>query len=147
VLAIRSAADAFHEAWRPRLGLEFKPGFAKEHWTRVKALSRRLATGWADEYDTLRPVADLRTELVEQIYVFVQTPLRWKGSGPTNDQKQSCFDAFADNLGRRLLALCTRGVWRERAAQWQDVLFGGFCCQMLPNYKLISPISTYFGLN
>ncbi|MBV8416835.1 MAG: hypothetical protein JO251_16650 [Verrucomicrobia bacterium] len=32
----------------------------------------------------------------------------------------SCFDAFADNLGRRLLALCTRRAWRERVAQWQD---------------------------
>lgn len=120
VLAIRSAADAFHETWRPRLGLEFKPGFAKEHWTRVKALSRRLATGWADEYDTLRPIADLRKEIVERIYVFVQTPLRWDGPEPEEDQKQSCFDDFADNLGRRLLALCTRRVWHERAVQWQE---------------------------
>ena len=58
VLAIRAAADAFHKAWQPRLGLNFRVGFTKEHWTRVKALSRRLATGWADEYDTLRPIAD-----------------------------------------------------------------------------------------
>jgi hypothetical protein len=120
VLAIRSAADAFHEAWRPRLGLEFNPGFAKEHWTRVKALSRRLATGWADEYDTLRPIADLRKELVERIYVFVQSPLRWDGPEPADDQKQACFDAFADNLSRRLLDVCTRRVWHERAEQWQD---------------------------
>ena len=123
VLAIRSAADAFHETWRPRLGLGHNPGLAKEHWTRVKALSRRLATGWADEYDTLRPVADLRKELVERVYVFVQNPLRWKGPEPAEDQKQSCFDAFADDLGRRLLALCTRRVWRERAAQWQDAYY------------------------
>ena len=82
VLAIRSATDAFHEAWRPRLGLEFKPGFTKEHWTRVKALSRRLGTGMADEYDTLKPVADLRKELQERIYVFVQNPLRWEGPEP-----------------------------------------------------------------
>lgn len=120
VLAIRSAADAFHETWRPRLGLELKPGFAKEHWTRVKALSRRLATGWADEYDTLRPIADLRKELVERVYVFVQNPLRWEGPEQEKDQKQSCFDAFADNLGRRLLALCTRRVWHERTAQWRE---------------------------
>ena len=120
VLAIRSAADAFHEAWRPRLGLEFKPGFAKEHWTRVKALSRRLAMGWADEYDTLRPVADLRKELVERIYVFVQNPLRWAGPEPEDDQKQVWFDAFADKLGVRLLEVCARRVWHERAAQWQD---------------------------
>ena len=43
VLAVHSAARAIQEAWRPRLGLESKPGFDKEHWTRVKALSRRLA--------------------------------------------------------------------------------------------------------
>lgn len=120
VLAVRSAAEAFHEAWRPRLGLEFNPGFAKEHWTRVKALSRRLATGWADEYDTLRPIADLRKELMERIYVFVQNPLRWKGPEPADDQMQASFDALADNLGRRLIKLCTRRVRDERAARWQD---------------------------
>ena len=42
-LAVRSAAGAFQEEWRPILGLESKPGFVKEHWTRVKALNRRLA--------------------------------------------------------------------------------------------------------
>ena len=121
VLAIRAAAEAFHEAWRTRLGLKSKPGFAKEHWTRVKALSRRLATGWADEYDTLRPIADLRKELVERIYVFVQSPLRWtSGPEPADDEKQVCFDAFADNLGRRLLQVCTRRMWHERASQWRD---------------------------
>ena len=123
VLAIRTAADAFHESWRPRLGLKHRPGFAKEHWTRVKALSRRLATGWADEYHTLRPVADLRKELVERIYVFVQNPLRWEGPEPAEDQKQDCFDAFADNLGRRLIEVCTRRVWRERVVQWQDAYY------------------------
>jgi hypothetical protein len=48
------------------------------------------------EYDTLRPIADLRKELVERIYVFVQNPLRWEGPEPEDDQKQGCFDAFAD---------------------------------------------------
>ena len=89
VLAIRRAADAYHEAWRPRLGLELRPGLPKEHWTRVKALSRRLALGWADEYDTLRPVADLRKELVERIYIFVQNPLRWQGREPSDDQNRT----------------------------------------------------------
>ena len=86
----------------------------------MKALSRRLATGRADEYDTLRPIADLRKELVERIYVFLQSPLRWRGLEPPDDQKQECFDVFADNLGRRLLDLCTRRMRNERVAQWQD---------------------------
>ncbi len=120
VLAIRSAADAFHGAWRPLLGLQNRPGFAKEHWTRVKALTRRLATGWADEYDNLRPIADLRRELVERIFVFAQNPIRWEGAEPSDDQKQACYDDLADNLGRRLLEVCSRRVWHERALQWRD---------------------------
>lgn len=119
VLAVHSAANAFHDAWRPRLGLGSKPGIAKEHWTRVKALSRRLAEGWADEYDTLKPIADLRRELVEKIYVFVQKPLRWEGPELTDDQKQDSFDALADSLGRRLLELCTRRLRDEHRALWQ----------------------------
>jgi hypothetical protein len=119
VLAIRSAAEAFHEAWRPRLGLELRPGFTKEHWTRVKALSRRLATGMADEYDSLRPVADLRKELVERIYVFIQNPLRWEGPEPSEEGRQGVYDTLADNIGKRLLELSTRRVWRERSGEWQ----------------------------
>ena len=123
VLAIRGAADAFHEAWRPLLGLETKPGFTKEHWTRVKALSRRLGEGWRDEYDTLKPVADLRRELVQRIYRFVQNPLRWDGPEPDEDQKRDCFDALADRLSGRLLEVCTRRVWKEREVQWRDAYY------------------------
>ena len=117
-LAIRSAAGAFQEAWRPRLGVESKPGFTKEHWTRVKALNRRLATMGKDEYDSLRPVADLRQELRDRIYVFIQSPLHWEGP-PSEEEKQVKYDAFADSLGRRLLDLATRRVWRERISLWE----------------------------
>ena len=119
VLAVRSAASAFQEAWRPRLGLESKPGFAKEHWTRVKALNRRLAAMGKDEYDTLRPVTDLRQELRDRIYVFIQSPSRWEGPEPTEEERQAKYDALADNLSGRLLALSTRRVWRERIKVWE----------------------------
>ncbi len=119
VLAIRSAASAFHDTWRPLLGLEHRPGFVKEHWARVKALSRRLATGMADEYAWLRPVADLRKELLERIYVFLQTPLRWEGPEPSDEEKQRTYDTLADIIGRRLRELSTRRVWTERAGEWQ----------------------------
>ena len=103
----------------PRLGLELKPGFAKEHWTRVKALNRRLAAMGKDEYDTLRPVADLRQELRDRIYVFIQNPLQWEGPEPSEEEMQTKYDALADNLSGRLLALSTRRVWRERINDWE----------------------------
>ena len=118
-LAIRSAAGAFQEAWRPRLGLESKSGFTKEHWTRVKALNRRLAAMGKDEYDTLKPVADLRQELRDRIYVFIQNPLHWKDREPSDEEKQIKYDAFADSLGERLHGLSSRRVWRQRMDAWE----------------------------
>jgi hypothetical protein len=82
VLAVKSAAEAFHNAWFARLGLEPRAGWSKEHWGRVKALSRRLATGMSDHYDTLHPVADLRKDLLDRIHVFVQNPLSWTEGDP-----------------------------------------------------------------
>lgn len=119
VLAVRGAADAFHEAWRPRLGLSYSSGVSKEHWTRIKALTRRMAAGMADEYDTLRPVADLRKELVERIYVFIQNPLRWEGTDPTDDERQHIYDSFADNLAKRALTFTTARLRTKRVAEWQ----------------------------
>jgi hypothetical protein len=120
VLAVRGAADAFHGAWQPRLGITYSAEIAKEHWTRIKALSRRLAAGMADEYDNLRPVADLRKELVERLYVYIQNPLSWEGLAPTDDEKQQVYDAMADNLAKRALRLSTTRVWSERSADWQN---------------------------
>ncbi len=122
VLAVKQAAESFHDAWWPRLGLEIKPGLVKEHWTRVKALSRRLATpGWADEYDTLKPVADLRKQLQDRLFVLLQNPVTWKPSEPSSDdEKQQVFEALAKGLSQRVLDLASRRIRAERVAQWQD---------------------------
>lgn len=119
-LAIREAADQFHETWLPRLGLKYKSGTNKEHWTRVKALSRRLANGWADQYDNLRPVSDLHKQLGELIYVTIQEPIRWEGDVPDEDSQQQIYDEFSSALTGRLLELASRRVWTERSDEWQD---------------------------
>lgn len=120
VLAVKAAAEQFHDAWFPRLGLEQRPGIVKEHWTRIKALTRRLASGMSDEYDSLRPVADLRKELVDRIYVFIQNPVKWEGPEPVEDEKQLVYDALAENIGKRMMRLATARVWKQRGAEWQS---------------------------
>jgi hypothetical protein len=120
VLAVKGAAEAFHDAWFPRLGLD-GAATSKEHWTRIKALSRRLASRTADEYDSLRPVADLRKALQDRIYVLIQSPVRWEdGAEPSEDEKQALFDTFAEAVGRRMLTLATERVWDDRAREWQE---------------------------
>lgn len=121
VLAIKTATENFHNAWLCKLGIKPKPGFVKEHWTRIKALTRRLATpGWDDEYDGLQPVADLRIQLQNQIYIAIQNPLSWSPSPPSDDEKQQIFDDIADRISKELVELSTKRIRMERAKEWQD---------------------------
>jgi hypothetical protein len=121
VLAIKSAAEGFHDAWWPRLGLGFKTGAAKEHWKRIWALSRRLSTpGWIDEYDNLRPVADLRQQLKVQLYVLLQNPVSWGPTEPADDaEKQQVFDELAEALSDKIQDLASRRVRAQRMPEWQ----------------------------
>ena len=121
VLAVKSAAEGFHDAWWPRLGLGSKPGATKEHWKRVWALSRRLSTpGWSDEYADLKPVADLRQQLKSQLYVLLQNPLGWSHAEPTDDAiKQQVFDELAEALSEKIEEIATRRVRAERMPEWQ----------------------------
>lgn len=122
VLAVKTAAESFRETWWPRLGLAYKPGVGKEHWKRIWALSRRLSTpGLGDEYDNLKPVADLRKQLQDRLYVLLQNPLRWDPSEPSDDaHKQQVFDALANVLSAKILDLATRRVRAERMTDWQS---------------------------
>ncbi|WP_237046475.1 hypothetical protein [Aquipseudomonas alcaligenes] len=122
VLAVKNAAESFRDAWWPRLGLDQKPGVSKEHWKRIWALSRRLSTpGSGDEYDNLKPVADLRKQLQDRLYVLLQNPLRWDPVEPTDDaHKQQVFDGLANALSAKTLDLATRRVRAERMPEWQS---------------------------
>ncbi|QXP88388.1 hypothetical protein [Methylococcus capsulatus] len=104
------------------MGLDYKPGVSKEHWKRIWALSRRLSTpGLGDEYDNLKPVADLRKQLQDRLYVLLQNPLRWDPAEPTDDaHKQQVFDGLANALSAKTLDLATRRVRAERMPEWQS---------------------------
>ena len=65
VLAVQRATQSFHTSWQARLGLSTIPGTEKEHWARIKALARQFAVRFHDQYENLRPVADLRQQLLD----------------------------------------------------------------------------------
>lgn len=118
-LAVTEAAKSFHAKWRGLLGLDFNASQPKEHWTRVKALTRRLAEGWDDEYDTLKPVADLRYELQLQVYLMLQRPVRWEGDEPDDDVKQVIIDEVSNAITRRLFVLTTQRIADDVRLAWQ----------------------------
>lgn len=86
ILGVQNAARKFQEPWMARLGLRPAPSVSKEHWTKVKALTRRLAGEFDVEYDSLRPLADLHASLVEEMSRFLDAPASWT-SRPNNDDE------------------------------------------------------------
>ncbi len=121
VLAVKSAAEGFHDTWWPLLGLTYKPGVSKEHWKRIWALSKRLGTpGMGDEYGNLQPVANLRNQLRERLYVLLQNPLRWDPAEPIDDElKLQVFNGLANALSTKMQDLATRRLRAERMQEWQ----------------------------
>lgn len=120
VLAVKEATETFHEAWRARLGYEYRPEISKAPWQTVKALTRRLAEGWADEWSYLRPIADLYSQLEEKIYVFIQNPIHWDPEEPGDDEKQAVFEGFANAISQGVLNIAARRLRDQRVPDWQD---------------------------
>jgi hypothetical protein len=89
LFAIQAAANDFQRPWAARLGLAIHDGVSKEHWSRIKALNRRIAgeTDW--EYQHLRPVADFIGRLQEHISRFLETPIRWNLQPADDEEAQA----------------------------------------------------------
>lgn len=115
-LAVTEAAKAFHSKWRGLLGLDASGG---QHWTRIKALTRRLAEGWGDEYDTLKPVADLLYELQRQISLMLQRPVRWESGEPDDDGKQAIILAISNAITEKLMQLTRQRLADDVRVGWQ----------------------------
>ena len=120
VLAIQKAAQEFHDRWRGILGMGSASGVRPEHWSRVKALSCRLAISKVDEYDTLRPVADLIRLLQIHVSQFLSNPLSWIPSPPPEDSQDliDAVDTIKKEVFTRLHDLSRRRILEERVRGW-----------------------------
>jgi hypothetical protein len=118
-LIIQRAAKSFHEAWQGRLGLTVQSSRYREHWTRIKALSRRPARLGLDEYDTLRPVADLIRELSEQIRAFLMKPQKWEPADGSEEIQQAAIDSIARDIYARLHTLARKRLIRDQLLKWE----------------------------
>jgi hypothetical protein len=119
-IALRDAVEGFQNPWKARLGLAYHDGIGKEHWTRVKALTRRFAMAWANEYDDMRPVSDLVARLQESISRWLDAPAGWTKS-PEDDEERNAalskirkavFSALHD-LSEKRLADLHRSDWTK----------------------------------
>lgn len=121
-LAVTEATKVFHSRWRGLLGLEMNLDAPKEHWARIKALSRRLAEDWSQEgYGNLTPIADLSYFLQSQIYLMLQRPVRWEGGGPPSEAEQEVLlDAVVTSISEKMIEVSRRQLGDEVRLGWQQ---------------------------
>ena len=118
ILCIPQAMAAFREPWRAKLRLPSRSNISPEHWTRIKALSRRFAEQGTYEYDTLRPVADFILRLSEHIIVFLGSPLRWVPAYAPEEMKRQVVDEIARRVFTDLHELGAQRLFHERVKEW-----------------------------
>jgi hypothetical protein len=122
VLVVQTAAAEFHDRWKGVLGLGTRSGVAPEHWTRVKALTRRLGVFKTDEYDNLRPVADLIRLLQRELGRYLVSPLEWEPYEPEQDSVEmlNAVDAIKKQVFTRLHDLSQQRILEERVSGWME---------------------------
>lgn len=117
--AVQRAADSFQRYWSARLGLTVDSSTSKEHWTRVKALNRRLASETDVEYSNLRPVADLVSRITEEVSNYLDSPLKWNRSPESEEEEQAAIDAIRQEVFQELHALAETRIAREPISEWR----------------------------
>ena len=118
ILSIPQAMNAFRDPWRGRLRLPSRSTVSPEHWTRIKALSRRFAELGSTEYDSLRPVADFIARVIEHVTVVLSNPLRWEPENAPEEMKRQVIADIASAVHGKLHELGENRLFHERVKEW-----------------------------
>jgi hypothetical protein len=117
-LALRDAVESFLRPWEARLGLAYRDGIRTEHWTRIKALTRRFANGWGDEYDNLRPASDLIGRLQEEISRWLDSPAGWTRQPLDDEERMAALNPVRNAVFSALHELVNDRLSDQHRSDW-----------------------------
>lgn len=117
--AVQRAADSFQKAWAARLGLAIGATLPAEHWTRIKALNRKISNETGIEYDSLRPVADLVGRIIEEVANFLDNPIGWSRPPVDAHEAQQAIAPIRQIVFRHLHELALKRLVDEHLTEWR----------------------------
>lgn len=120
--AVRDAISKFQGPWAAKLGLGSYEGARKEHWTRIKALNKRIAGELNPdyEYDTLKPVADLVARMTEAISRFLDAPIDWTRPPADEQEQQTAIAPVRRLVSAAMHDLAIRRLVQDHLGQWRS---------------------------
>ena len=114
----RQAPAAFYEKWRAILGFYDNEKYPKEHWMKIKTLTRRLSFG-GDGYVDLYPVTDLIASLLEAVYRYVEDLVNCSGLTNVTEEKRDIIKSNLRNeISKRIRPAVIKKLNREKIADW-----------------------------
>ena len=119
--AVQSAACEFHSLWDARLGYRRRDGVSKEHWARVKALTRRVTLRMDNyEYKHLMPVAELIGRLSEATSRFLDAPAKWEPVAGDQDEAAAAIARIRAEVYTALHSFAMERIVEQRLAEWAE---------------------------
>lgn len=116
---LQKAMDEFLNLWKARLGIIYQEGMDKEHWARIKALCRRLALAWANEYNDLKPVADLVAQLQGSISKWLDSPSNWTHANDSKEIHDAALDRIRSAISPELFEFAEHQIAKQQLA-WDE---------------------------
>lgn len=120
--AVQRAASSFQKSWAARLGLSVDATLPAEHWTRVKALNRKISSQASVEYDSLRPVADLVGRISEEVANFLDNPIGWSRTPVDDDESQQALAPIRQAVFSSLHGLALQRLIQKHLGDWRRSL-------------------------
>jgi len=126
--AVQGAAQDFHQRWLALLGFQSHSVYHRAAWQTVKALTRRLANRWSDQFGGLMPVADLIECLQERLQAFLSHPIGWvdddKKSVSSEDvaeeAKEKAVEAVVTTVHARLHEIAPQRLLAAHLGEWAE---------------------------
>ncbi|HME26432.1 MAG TPA: hypothetical protein VKI44_34765 [Acetobacteraceae bacterium] len=118
-LAILAASQGFQRLWLGRLGLTHHEAISKDHWTRIKALSKRIAGETNVEYDSLRPLADFVDRLTEEVGNYLANPAGWEPRVPDEEEAQAALDLIRQEVHTKFHELGMHRMIQDQLGDWR----------------------------
>ena len=117
--AVQTAASDFHSLWSARLGYSSRVGISREHWARIKALTRRVALRMNNnEYGHLMPVAELIGRLAEAISRFLDAPAKWDPPARDSEVKATAIARIRTEVYTALHSFALDRIIESHLAEW-----------------------------
>ncbi|MGB4116215.1 MAG: hypothetical protein WBK51_06680 [Polaromonas sp.] len=117
--AVRDAVTKFLGPWMAKLGLVSYSGSHREHFSRIKALNRKIAGEMGEEYDSLRPVSDLVARLSESISLFLDKPTAWTTTPIDESQAEAAISRVRRNISSQIHEIALDRMVRLQLGEWR----------------------------